>query len=141
MQFIDRGVEWSADQIDNTRGLAVGDLNQDGWLDLIKAGTNGRVRVLQSRCADRSFSLLHLHQPGMNRFAIGAHVRAELGDTVITRTLTAGGTGYASSNPPEVHLGLGEAEWIDRLTITWPDGVQHVLENVPTRRVLTLTRE
>jgi hypothetical protein len=141
MQFLDRGVEWSADQTDNTRGLAIGDLNQDGWLDLIKAGTNGRVRVLQSRCADRSFSLVHLSQPGMNRFAIGAQLRAEVGEAVMSRTLTAGGTGYASSGPPEVHFGLGDAEWIDRLTVTWPDGVVHVLEDVPAGRVLTLTRE
>ena len=55
--------------------------------------------------------------------------------------MRAGGTGYGSGGPPEVHFGSGDAPRIARVVITWPDGAVTELANVRPRQRLTVRRE
>ena len=91
-------------------------------------------------CHENTWTRIHLRQGGMNRFAIGARIRATTGDLTQTRYIVAGGHSYGASRPPDAHMGMGEAAVIDRLEITWPDGRVDVLEDIPTREIVTISR-
>ena len=54
--------------------------------------------------------------------------------------MMAGGTGLFSSNPAEVHFGLGDAEAVE-LRVTWPDGVSETWASVESRQHVILVRE
>jgi hypothetical protein len=116
-----------------TRGVALGDLNRDGWLDVLKVRTDGEVSLGVSRCGSASWMMLGLRQPGPNPRAVGATVRAWAGDRVWIRRIREGGTGYGVGQPHELHFGLGMVERLDRVEITWPDGQVDTLLDVPTR--------
>jgi hypothetical protein len=94
-----------------------------------------------STCDDSAWLRIRLHQPGMNRFAVGAWIVAHAGDERWTGVVRAGGTNHASGGPPEIHLGLGDVDAIDVLEIHWPDGETSRVLGVDTRRVLDVTRE
>jgi hypothetical protein len=57
------------------------------------------------------------------------------------RTVTAGSTSFASGGTPELHFGLGEAERVDRIVVTWPDGAVSTYGPVATRQRLRIARD
>ena len=72
-----------------------------------------------------------------NRSAIGARVRAVVGDRVQTQEVRGGGSYYAQ-NDLRVHFGLADAARVDRLDVRWPDGMEESWTDVPVNRILTL---
>jgi hypothetical protein len=117
----------------------VGDLDADGWLDLVKVGVEGEARVYLSRCAAGSWLEVSLRQDGPNPNAIGATVRAVAGEHTFLRRLRAGGTGYGSTQPAVAHFGLADATEVT-LEVTWPDGGTSRFEGVPTGRTVRVDR-
>jgi hypothetical protein len=140
MVFEDKGALIGLDQVESGRSLIITDLNDDGWLDVAKASTDASAKVFLAACHENAWTRIHLRQGGMNRFAIGARLRATTGDLTQTRYIVAGGHSYGASRPPDAHMGMGDAEVIDRLEITWPDGRVDVLEDMPTREIVTISR-
>jgi hypothetical protein len=122
------------------RGVLVVDLDRNGFLDLVRTDLRGPTTIDLGACDDHAWLRVELRQPAPNVFAIGARVRVGLGDRVLVRELRAGGTGFASGGPPEVHLGLGTVDEVDWLEVVWPDGTVSRREHVPTRRSLVVSR-
>jgi len=122
------------------RGLAVADLNEDGFPDLITRRIHARGLVHLSACTDQSWLSVRLTQPGPNPDAIGAQVTVRAGDSAWHHQVRAGGTSFASSSPPAVHVGLGGEDVVDALEITWPDGETTVLEGIPARQRIRVRR-
>ncbi len=102
------------------RGLAVGDFNNDGLIDILIA-TNGGAPVLLRNQAGVGNHWLGLKLEGVNcnRDAIGARIRWSSGGVVRSRMKNSGGS-YLSSHDPREVLGAGKAEKIDWVEITWP---------------------
>ena len=138
--FSDKGVEWGIADTGDGRGFALVDLNNDGWLDIVKRQVSSSSVFYESRCGDAGWLRIKLHQPGMNRMAVGARIRVFDSGTRWVRTILAGGHNHASGGPPEVHFGLSDTDVVDRVEITWPDGQVSNLFDVETRQILDITR-
>jgi len=109
--------------IEVSRGLATGDIDNDGDLDVVITNTAGRVRIYRNQAPGTGHWLLvraTLPEQG-GRSAMGARVRVSAGKTTWTR-LVQPATSYLSSSDPRVHFGLGTVTEIDRIDIDWPDG-------------------
>ncbi|MFO0890855.1 MAG: ASPIC/UnbV domain-containing protein [Isosphaeraceae bacterium] len=117
------------------RGLAAGDLDGDGDLDLVAVHHHAPSVVLWNQTEGKGKSLrVDLRGSGKNRDAVGARLVAHVGDRVMTRSVTGGGS-YISSGDGRPHFGLGSAEEVDRLEIHWPDGLITVRDRVPAGEI------
>jgi hypothetical protein len=104
----------------SARGLAVGDFNNDGRLDVLIA-TNGSAPLLLENCAGAGNHWLGLRLEGVdsNRDAIGARIRWSAGGVTRSRVKNSGGS-YLSSHDPREILGIGSADKMDWVEISWP---------------------
>jgi hypothetical protein len=106
------------------RGLAFGDLNNDGWMDAVMTVLGGPPVVLMNRTGDRHWLTITLRGTRSNRDGLGACVRVN-GQT---RYATTAGS-YLSANDKRLHFGLGSANTAN-VEIRWPSGVRQTLKEV-----------
>jgi enediyne biosynthesis protein E4 len=119
-----------------SRGLAMGDLDNDGRLDLLVNDLDGRPQLLRNVLENPGHWLLvRLRGTGKNRDAIGAVVTARAGKLAQIRNVRSG-TSYLSQDDMRVHFGLGAATVVSALEVLWPDGKTTKLENVKADQVL-----
>ena len=140
-QFTDVAEDWGLDHDGISRGLMAVDLNSDGFQDLIYRDLWGPTRIHLSRCDDSAWLSLSLRQSGLNPFAVGSTIEFQIGESVQTRTIEAGSSGLSSGGPPQVHVGLGGVDSVERIEIRWPDGAVSVVEDVQTRAQLQVIRD
>jgi hypothetical protein len=122
-----------------SRGLAVGDLDNDGDPDIVIANNGQTADLLRNDGGNRGNAIL-IRTVGTrsNRDGIGARVKLWAGDeTVIVREVKAGSS-YLGQNDMRVHFGLGRASRAERIEVSWPGGAIDVLENVDANFVLTV---
>ena len=121
-----------------SRGLAVGDLDNDGRLDLVINDLDGEAQVLHNEMTGAGHWLLvALRGRGLNTDAVGALVSVRAGATTQTR-LVRSGTGYLSQDDMRLHFGLGTATRVDSLEVRWPDGATTRLQDVKVDEVLEI---
>jgi hypothetical protein len=104
------------------RGLAVGDLDNDGRTDVVIVSEKAPLALLHNQSSFQNHSLtLALEGTASNRDAVGARVAV----TVAGKTQVAvrlGGGSYLSASDHRLHFGLGPARKVDRVEVTWPSG-------------------
>jgi hypothetical protein len=104
----------------NARGLAVGDYDNDGALDVLVCVNGGAPLLLRNNAAKANHWLgLKLEGVKANRDAVGARVTWTAGGKTFHYMKNGGGS-YLSSHDPRVVLGIGAAERIDSVEIRWP---------------------
>jgi hypothetical protein len=122
------------------RGMAVGDFNNDGAVDVLVAVNDGAPVLLQNFAAQGNHWLgLRLIGKRANPDAIGARITWQAGDLKRTRLKTAGGS-YLSSHDPREVLGIGSRTKIDKLEIRWPQpsGKVETFTELPLDRYITI---
>jgi enediyne biosynthesis protein E4 len=113
-----------------SRGLAVGDLFNDGQMDIVISNIDGAPQVLRNHgLAGNHWVSFELAGTKSNRMAIGARLKLVAGGTTQTDEIHSGGS-YLSQNDTRVHFGLGRATKIDSLEIHWPSGAVETLKNL-----------
>jgi hypothetical protein len=121
------------------RGVAFGDIDNDGRLDMVVSVLGGPVQLFHNITGnDNHWILLNLVGTKSNRMGIGAqvHIVTEDGRSQWNEATTA--VGYASSSDSRVHFGLGPNRHIKDMEIRWPSGIKQVLHNVDGDRVMTI---
>jgi enediyne biosynthesis protein E4 len=117
------------------RGLALGDIDNDGRLDAVVTGNDGRLYVLHNTTQTQNHWLtLLLVGHKSNRDAIGAEVKIITAKGIQMATVTTAGS-YLSSSDKRVHFGLG-LETVASVEIRWPSGIHQTIKNVSPDQIL-----
>lgn len=117
-----------------SRGLAIGDLFNDGRLDLVVENLTGEPMILRPEGGTKNHWIsFQLDDPKGDRLALNARVRATAGDLVQLGQVLSGGS-YLSQNDLRIHFGLGQHDHLDKAEILWPDGTKQTLLKLPADR-------
>ncbi len=116
-----------------SRGLAVGDVDGDGALDLLVTQVAGPARLYRNVVPGRGHWLMVRALERSGRDAIGAVVRVEAQQRIVQP-----GSSYLCSNDPRVHFGLGSESRFRSLRVVWPDGKEEVFPGGAADRVVTV---
>lgn len=139
LHFAEGGLEAGIASVHRSRGAVLIDLNLDGREDLAVVNRGAPMELYENVTPyTGNWLQVTLHQPGVNRFAVGAFVEVRAGERRWTQEVTVGG-GHAGGTSGALHFGLGEAETVE-LRVHWPGGEIGDWQNFATNQRVTLTR-
>ena len=122
------------------RGLAIGDFNNDGAVDVLVSNNDAAPLLLRNNAGHRNHWLgIRLVGRKCNRDAVGARITYQAGDLTRQRMKVAGGS-FLSSQDPRLVLGIGTRSKLDWLEVKWPrpSGATERFTNLPIDRYVTL---
>ncbi len=126
--------------IENSRGLAIGDLDNDGGVDALVTNGGGDARLFRNVSVERGHWLIvRALNPKLKRDAYGAQVTTHFAGRKLTRLIQPGYS-FLSSNDPRAHFGLGDSAEIDSLVVQWPDGAKEKFVVDSVDRILTVEK-
>jgi enediyne biosynthesis protein E4 len=114
------------------RGAAFGDLNNDGWVDVITTSLGERPQLFLNRGGKSHWLTITLRGKRSNRDGYGARVQVN-GQV---RFATASGS-YLCSSDKRIHFGLGDAE-SGEVEVRWPSGIRQTLHAVKANQFITI---
>ncbi len=124
----------------SARGLAIGDFDNDGAIDvLISVNDAAPLLLLNTAAKDNHWLGIKLVGKKANRDAVGARITWQAGD--LKRSLTkVGGGSFLSSHDPRLVLGIGKRTKIDWLEIYWPEpsGATERFTDLPIDRYISI---
>lgn len=129
------GPPWTEPKV--SRGLAVGDLDHDGRVDVLIVPQGEPLLHAVNRSHAGHFVSLTLEGTVSNRDAVGSAVTVFAGGRRQTGWRSGGGS-YQSANDPRLHFGLGESDTLDAVEVRWPSGQTNRFTNLPADRAYRL---
>ncbi len=136
--FTDVSQNSGADSEEVGRGLAVGDLNGDGKVDMYVLNINCPAMLLQNQMqTTNGYLRVRLQGTVSNRDGIGAEVEVVAG-TKAEYQIEAAGSSYLSSNSKTLVFGLGDNAAASDIFVTWPSGLKQSIRNVTANQTITI---
>jgi len=121
-----------------SRGLAIGDLDNDGRIDVVINDLDGSPQVLHNELAGAgNWLLVKVKGRAPNTNAIGALIVTRAG-TVTQRRLVQSGTSYISQDDMRQHFGLGATTQVDSIEVRWPDGTATRVDGVKANQQIEI---
>ena len=118
------------------RGLATGDIDNDGRMDAVITTNDGTAHILRNQTRlQNHWLILKLVGHKSNRDAIGAEVMLTTSKGMQLQTVTTAGS-YLSSSDKRVHFGLGTDAVAKSIDIRWPSGIRQTLKDVHADQIL-----
>lgn len=137
--FTDRKGSWISADPTISGATAIGDLDNDGDLDVVTNNLNSEARIYKNTSDDKQHYLkLKVKYKDGNPFGIGTKVYAWIDGNLQYRELYAS-RGWQASSDPVFHFGLGEKTVFDSIRVVWPDRTSELLENTKANQTLTIT--
>jgi enediyne biosynthesis protein E4 len=125
--------------LQSRRGVAFGDLNNDGNVDAVVFNQNGPPSILLNDSKNANHRVLFkLLGKESNRAAIGARVTVYAGGAARIAEVR-GGSSYLSQNDLRLHFGLGPEVRMSKVEIAWPSGKREELKDVAADAIYTIT--
>ena len=125
---------WSA------RGLAIGDVDNDGKIDVVVATNDGPLYVLRNESSStNNWITLTLLGTKSNRDAVGAQVRVVSQSGRQQCAMVTASSSYASASDKRIHFGLGSEQSVQSIEIRWPSGTIQKLKDVKSGQLLVVT--
>jgi hypothetical protein len=138
--FADIGATAGVNSTGPTLGLAWGDYDNDGDLDLYVARDGSANLLYKNNGNSNRWLVVKLVGTASNKSAIGSRATAVTGATRQRRDVV-GGAGHYSQPSLPVEFGFGNSTTVDSLIVRWPSGQVQVLTNVATNQILTITEQ
>lgn len=123
-----------------SHGLAAGDLDNDGDIDLVIVNRDHPAHLLRNIAADGRWIILRVRERDGSD-ALGALVTLRVAGGGQQTRLIGGNYGYASSSDPRAHFGLARTEQIEQITVRWPDGAVEQVGPRELDKVHTIQRQ
>jgi enediyne biosynthesis protein E4 len=122
----------------SSRGMAVGDLWNDGKLSAVVTNMNATPSLLVNRVHSSNHWVgIQTQGVNSNRDGLGAKIRVKVGNRILIDEVRSGSS-YISNSDRRVHFGLGNEAQIDWIEIRWPSGLTEVFEHPAVDKILML---
>jgi hypothetical protein len=139
LKFEDVSKEWSSNTA-FSNGASYGDLNNDGYLDLVVNNINETAFVLKNALKDESHNYLSVNLTNnINKPLINAEVYAYLDNGATLLESYNPQRGFLSSSHHRLHFGLGENK-VDSIKVVWPDNTYQVIKKPELNQTIDITK-
>ncbi len=140
-QFEDRSLDWIAKDTLVSGATAMGDLDNDGDLDLVTNNINSEATLYINRSSENAHYLkIKLKYKGQNPYGLGTKLLSYHKGMLQSREMYTV-RGFQASSEPVIHFGYGSAEKIDSLRVLWPDKTTQVLKDIAPNQTLVISQE
>ncbi len=132
--------QWMDESAFNSNGVAYGDLDNDGDLDLVANNMDDNVSLYENMSANGpggNYIKFILRGPEKNRFAIGSKIKIKKGEEILYQELH-NARGYLSSVEHSLVFGLGDMEILGDVEIIWPDGLSTYFSDLEVNKTYHL---
>lgn len=137
LNFTDNTKKWGLFEPSFSNGSAFGDFDNDGDLDLVVNNVNMPPLVYRNQTKGNNFVKFELKGARGNSFALGAEILIEAnGSKFYIEQMPI--RGFQSSVDPRPNVGVGKYSVLDKVTISWPNGITTVLEQIKVNQVIQL---
>jgi len=130
--------EWGLEFEGWSNGCVYADLDNDGDLEIIINNIDDKAAIFENFSSEyNNFISLNFNGPEKNRFGLGVKAYVTINEITQFQEMTLT-RGFQSSVAPQLHFGMKNADKVDQIKITWPDGKIEILNDVDKNQFLTL---